>query len=87
VYLPEDVHRDLKLLAKTEGVNFSTLVRQGAEEIIKKKKIRKKDWRKLVGVIKGEMYLPRSTIICTEKAIPNGQGGNRRKCPGRVGER
>ena len=30
------------------------------------------------------MYLPRSTIICTEKAIPNGQGGNRRKCPGRV---
>ncbi|HBC73155.1 hypothetical protein A2379_02695 [Candidatus Amesbacteria bacterium RIFOXYB1_FULL_47_13] len=53
VYLPEDVHRDLKLLAKTEGVNFSTLVRQGAEEIIKKKKIRKKDWRKLVGVIKG----------------------------------
>ncbi|KKT58020.1 MAG: hypothetical protein UX91_C0007G0072 [Candidatus Amesbacteria bacterium GW2011_GWB1_47_19] len=53
MYLPEDVHRDLKLLAKTEGVNFSTLVRQGAEEIIKKKKIRKKDWRKLVGVIKG----------------------------------
>ena len=50
IYLPEELHRDLKLLAKTEGVNFSGLIREGAEEVIKKKKqTKKKDWRKFVG--------------------------------------
>jgi len=47
VYLPEDIHRDLMLLAKKEGTNFSTLIREGARTIIKKKTTsRKKDFGK-----------------------------------------
>ena len=42
VYLPEDIHRDLMLLAKKEGTNFSTLIREGARTIIKKKTTRRK---------------------------------------------
>lgn len=42
VYLPEDIHRDLMLLAKKEGTNFSSLIREGAKVIIKKKTTRKK---------------------------------------------
>jgi len=50
IYLPEDMHRDLKLLAKTERVNFSTLVRQGVEEVVsKRRQSKKKDWRKFIG--------------------------------------
>lgn len=37
VYLPEDIHRDLMLLAKTEKTNFSSLIREGARIVIKKK--------------------------------------------------
>ena len=36
------------LLAKSEGINFSQLIREGAEEV-KKKRIKKKDWRKFIG--------------------------------------
>ncbi|OGC97472.1 hypothetical protein A2634_02195 [Candidatus Amesbacteria bacterium RIFCSPHIGHO2_01_FULL_48_32] len=53
VYIPEDLHRDLMLLAKREGTNFSSLIRKGAEEVVRKKKAKKKDWRKFVGLIKG----------------------------------
>lgn len=50
IYLPEELHRDLKLLANTEGVNFSSLIREGAEEVIKKKKKSSRtDWRRFVG--------------------------------------
>ncbi len=42
VYLPEDIHRDLMLLAKRDGTNFSALIREGAKVIIKKKTSRKK---------------------------------------------
>lgn len=42
VYLPEDMHRDLMLLSKREGTNFSTLLREGAKIIIKKKTATKK---------------------------------------------
>lgn len=42
VYLPEDIHRDLMLLAKKEGTNFSTLIREGARTIIKKKTTRRR---------------------------------------------
>ncbi len=50
VYIPDDLHRDLMLLAKREGTNFSTLIREGVKEVVKKKKSAKKgDWRKFVG--------------------------------------
>lgn len=50
VYIPEDLHRDLMLLAKQEGVNFSKLVREGVEEVRKKRtKAKKNDWREFVG--------------------------------------
>ena len=48
VYIPEDLHRDLMLLAKQEGVNFSKLIREGAEEV-KKKRINKKNWKSFIG--------------------------------------
>jgi len=38
VYIPDDLHRDLMLLVKQEGINFSGLIREGAAEIVKKKK-------------------------------------------------
>lgn len=38
VYIPDDLHRELMLLAKREGTNFSTLIREGASEVVKKKK-------------------------------------------------
>lgn len=37
------------LLAKTSGVNFSSLIREGAEVVIKKKIVYTKDWMKFVG--------------------------------------
>ena len=53
VYIPEDLHRDLMLLTKTSGENFSSLVRQGVQEVIKKRKKIKTDWMKLAGAVKG----------------------------------
>lgn len=38
VYLPDDLHRELKLLARTSQENFSQLVREGVREVIRKKK-------------------------------------------------
>ena len=49
MYLPEDLHAELMLLAKTSGQNFSSLVRQGARAVVKQKKAKKKDWRKFIG--------------------------------------
>ena len=52
IYLPEALHGDLMLLAKQEGVNFSTLVREGAAGIVEKKRAarnKKSDWRKFIG--------------------------------------
>lgn len=37
VYLPEELHRELKLLAQTERVNYSELIRDGVREVITKK--------------------------------------------------
>lgn len=37
VYIPEDLHRELMLIAKQEKVNFSSLIREGVKEVIKKK--------------------------------------------------
>lgn len=51
VYIPEDIHRDLMLLANQTKLNFSELIRQGAREVIKKEsRVKpKRDWRKFVG--------------------------------------
>lgn len=38
VYLLEEMHRDLMLLAKSTGVNFSSLIREGVEEVLIKRK-------------------------------------------------
>lgn len=47
VYLPESLHRDLMLLAKQEGTNFSSLIRKGGEQLIAEiKKKKKKNWGK-----------------------------------------
>ena len=47
VYIPEDLHREALLVAKREGVNFSTLVREGIAHMLKIKKVkRNKDWGK-----------------------------------------
>lgn len=50
VYIPDDLHGDLMLLARQEGVNFSSLVRDGVREVIKKKRAKRMgDWRKFIG--------------------------------------
>jgi len=50
VYIPDDLHRDLMLLVKQEGINFSGLIREGAAEIVKKKKKAKTgDWKEFAG--------------------------------------
>lgn len=55
VYLPEDLNMELKLIAKQEGVNYSTLIREGVRIVINKRN--KKRGKKLgvgfVGIIKG----------------------------------
>lgn len=55
IYIPDDLHRDVTLLAHQEGVNFSHVMREGARMIVRKKqaKSRKKDWRKFIGAVKG----------------------------------
>lgn len=52
VYLPDDLHRDLKLLSATSGMNFSQLIREGVKVVVEKKtkKKRKFDaWKDFVG--------------------------------------
>ncbi|MBI5358129.1 hypothetical protein HZB69_00660 [Candidatus Amesbacteria bacterium] len=55
VYIPDDLHSELMLLAKQEGVNFSTLVREGAKEVIKMKRVKNtKKWGVgFIGALKG----------------------------------
>lgn len=58
VYIPDDLHRELMLLAKREGTNFSSLVREGVAQVVKKKKIstRSKEWGKnFFGAYKGKV--------------------------------
>ena len=45
MYIPEDLHRDAKLMASNLGVNFSSLVREGLKVVVekKRKKAKKKD--------------------------------------------
>ena len=53
MYLPEDLHAELMLLAKTSGENFSSLVRRGVATVVRQKKAKKRDWRKFIGAVKG----------------------------------
>lgn len=54
IYLPDDLYRDLKLLANTSGRKFSELVREGAEIVVEKKtKKRKKFGEGFIGMGKG----------------------------------
>lgn len=56
IYLPDDLHRDLKLLAATSGKKFSDLVREGIKLVIRKKTKRGKKtdpWKDFIGFIKG----------------------------------
>jgi len=52
IYLPDELHNELKFLANKEGVNYSSLVREGVREILKKKKRKSKNlnsWKVFVG--------------------------------------
>jgi len=48
VYLPEDLHRELKVLANIRRTNFSSLIREGARVVVDRtwKKKKTKDWGK-----------------------------------------
>ena len=57
VYLPDDLHRELKLKAATSGKNFSELIREGVRKVVAKKatRNRKKDiqgWKDFIGFCK-----------------------------------
>jgi metal-responsive CopG/Arc/MetJ family transcriptional regulator len=54
VYLPEELHRELKLLAHTERVNYSELIRDGVREVVNKKARRQtaKGWEAFIGACK-----------------------------------
>ena len=55
VYLPDEIHNDLMLVAEAQQVTVSHLIRQGALKIIKEKMKpnRKGEWREFVGAWKG----------------------------------
>ncbi len=56
VYIPDDLHRELKLLVATGNDNFSTLIREGIELVVKKKTKKKRKfnvWRDFIGTMKG----------------------------------
>lgn len=59
VYIPDDLHQSLVLLAKRDRVNVSQLLREGARQVIKNKK--KKFSKKksplfgLIGMYKGQI--------------------------------
>lgn len=57
IYLPDDLHRELKLLARTSQENFSQLVREGVREVIRKKKpLRSKKFGEgFIGAYKGRV--------------------------------
>ncbi|KKQ84996.1 MAG: hypothetical protein UT08_C0011G0014 [Candidatus Woesebacteria bacterium GW2011_GWB1_38_8] len=57
VYLPDELYRELKLLAASGKYKFSELLREGVEEVIRKKKKKAKGkhdpWKDFIGAIKG----------------------------------
>jgi len=51
IYLPEDIYEDLRLIAKTQKVNLSQLIREGAKNVIvgRTKQIKNDGWKEFVG--------------------------------------
>ncbi|MDP1722867.1 MAG: CopG family transcriptional regulator [Candidatus Gottesmanbacteria bacterium] len=52
VYLPEELHRDLKLLAAARMVNYSTLIRAGVARVLKDDQAKMKNsdaWKSFIG--------------------------------------
>lgn len=52
VYLPEEMHRDLKLMASARDVNYSTLIRIGVTRVLKDDQVKKKNsdaWKSFIG--------------------------------------
>lgn len=52
IYMPEEMHRDLKLMASARGVNYSTLIRKGAAQVLKDDQDKKKNndaWKSFIG--------------------------------------
>ena len=51
IYLPDDQHKELTLLATTGEMSISQLIREGVNEVIKKKTAqkRKKPFQNLLG--------------------------------------
>ena len=52
IYLPDDLHQELTFLSQKTGENISTLIREGAWEVIKKKKKTKKNPSSFFGALK-----------------------------------
>ena len=54
IYVPDDLHRELILMVKRSGKNFSELIREGIRQVIRSdRKIRGKTWGKgLIGAYK-----------------------------------
>ncbi len=55
VYFPDDLYRDIKLLAQLERVNTSQVIRAGTDEYVKKKTKRKAvsdEWKSFIGACK-----------------------------------
>jgi len=53
IYLPEDLHRELSLLAKQEKKSLSDLIREGAKHVVKEKEKSGKSWLKdIKGIVK-----------------------------------
>lgn len=49
VYLPEEMHRELMLMAKARRTNFSSLIREGVKEITKKTQKKSDTWKEFIG--------------------------------------
>ena len=53
IYLPEDLHRELMLLAKQEKKSLSDLIREGAKKVVKEKEKVSTFWLKgITGIVK-----------------------------------
>lgn len=47
VYIPDDLYRELKLMAGTSGENFSSLIRRGVAHVVETgKKGKRREWGK-----------------------------------------
>ena len=55
IYLPEDIYEDLQLISRTQKVNMSQLIREGAKSVIrdKTKQAKNDDWKEFAGAWKG----------------------------------